>query len=125
MDLCRTTALRTIERRTPCLKDVLRGVNVNKWRNWALVFMFGGFFVMYCGVFNRTLLPILLVIGGIGVVIGILMYFRFGPVNPRIQTIECPRCGEQTRLTGPRDACSHCQQVLRLTDGGTYEPDMD
>lgn len=100
-------------------------MNVNKWRNWALVFMFGGFFVMYCGVFNHTLLPYLLAVGGVGVVVGILMYFRYGPVNSSIQTVECPRCGQETRLTGPIDACNHCHQRLRKTESGSYEPDAE
>jgi endogenous inhibitor of DNA gyrase (YacG/DUF329 family) len=97
-------------------------MNANKWRNWALVFMFGGFFVMYCGMYSIGLLPYLLVIGSIGVVIGILIYFRFGPVNKTIQESECPRCGKPTRLTGETDACSHCQQPLRRTKDGNYEP---
>jgi hypothetical protein len=95
---------------------------VNKWRNWALIFMFGGFFVMYLGMFNKMLLPILLVVGGLGVVVGILLYFRFGPVNPTIREIDCPRCGTKIRLTGERDACSHCGQRLLRTEEGNYEP---
>lgn len=97
-------------------------MNINKFRNWALVFMFGGFFLMYLGMFNKGLLPFLLVIGGFGVVLGILMYFRFGPVNPSIHETECPRCGVKVRLTGKTDACSHCGQGLRRTDAGHYEP---
>ncbi len=98
-------------------------MNVNKWRNWALVFMFGGFFVMYCGVFNHTLLPYLLAVGGAGVVVGILMYFRYGPVTPGIHTVKCPGCSQETRLTGTVDTCSHCHQRLRKTRTGSYEPD--
>lgn len=97
-------------------------MNSSRWRNWGLVAMFGGFFVMYCGMYSRALLPYLLIIGGIGVVAGILIYFRYGPVNPSIAEIECPRCGQPTRLTGPEDACSHCRQPLRKTENGTYEP---
>lgn len=84
--------------------------------------MFGGFFVMYAGVYNKSLIPYLLPVGSIGVLAGILIYFRFGPVNPSIKTIECPRCGRRTRLTGEFDACSHCKQPLRRTPEGTYEP---
>ncbi len=97
-------------------------LNVNKWRNAALVFMFGGFFVMYLGVFNKSLLPFLLVIGSLGVVGGILIYFRFGPVNQSIHETECPRCGVRVRLTGQTDACSHCEQPLRRTESGEDEP---
>ncbi|WDL98667.1 DUF2614 family zinc ribbon-containing protein [Alicyclobacillus sp. ALC3] len=99
-------------------------MNVNTLRNWALAFMFGGFFVMYCGVFNRTLLPYLLAMGGVGVVVGILMYFRYGPVTASIQTVKCPCCGQETRLAGAVDACSHCHQRLRKTETGSYEPDV-
>ncbi|MCL6452000.1 MAG: hypothetical protein K6T78_00050 [Alicyclobacillus sp.] len=99
-------------------------MNSNKWRNWALVFMFGGFFVMYCGMYSRALLPYLLVVGGIGVVIGILLYFRFGPVNTSIQKVTCPRCGQSARLTGEIDACPHCHLTLRRTPSGSYEPDV-
>jgi endogenous inhibitor of DNA gyrase (YacG/DUF329 family) len=84
--------------------------------------MFGGFFIMYCGMYSVRLLPYLLVIGGIGVALGILMYFRFGPVNKTIHEAECPRCGKTTRLTGEVDACSHCQQSLHRTEDGNYEP---
>lgn len=98
------------------------GMTASRWRNWALVFMFGGFFVIYCGVYNRVLLPYLLAVGSIGVVMGILIYFRFGPVNPTVKHVQCPRCGQQTRLTGTVDACSNCQQKMRLTESGTYEP---
>lgn len=97
-------------------------MNSNKGRNLALIFMFGGFFIMYLGMFNRALLPYLLTIGGIGVVLGIIMYFRFGPVNPKIKEVECPRCGKFSRLTGAYDACTHCGQTLQRTDSGTYEP---
>jgi ribosomal protein L37E len=94
----------------------------NKWRNWALVYMFSGFFIMYIGVYVRSLLPYLIPIGGLGVVAGILLYFRFGPVNKSIQETECPRCGQMTRLIGDHDSCSHCGQSLRKTNTGTYEP---
>lgn len=97
-------------------------MNSNKMRNLALIFMFGGFFVMYCGMYSRAALPYLLSVGGVGVVVGILLYFRYGPVNPSITESECPRCGKKTRLTGPTDACSHCGQPLRKTESGQYEP---
>ncbi|MCL6445399.1 MAG: hypothetical protein K6T83_18400 [Alicyclobacillus sp.] len=97
-------------------------MNANKWRNWALVYMFGGFFIIYCGVYSKALLPYLLGLGSIGVVAGILIYFRFGPVNPTMRTIECPRCSNKTRLTGPEDACDTCHLPLRRTEHGTYEP---
>lgn len=100
-------------------------MNANRWRNWALIFMFGGFFVMYFGIYNKQLLPYLTVVGGLFVLAGILLYFRFGPVNQSIQTIECPRCGEQMRPTGAVDACSNCKQPLRRTDSGTYEPYLE
>lgn len=77
---------------------------------------------MYCGVYSARLLPYLLAAGSAGVVAGILLYFRYGPVNPSVRTVDCPRCGRATRLTGKEDACSHCRQPLRLTDGGHYEP---
>jgi hypothetical protein len=97
-------------------------MNVNKWRNWALVFMFGGFFVMYLGLFDKAILPVLLILGGLSVVTGILMYFRFGPVNTSIHETECPRCGSKIRLTGETDACSQCRLPLRRTADGQYEP---
>lgn len=100
-------------------------MNSNRWRNRSLIWMFGGFFLMYCGVYSIALLPYLLVLGTIGVIGGILLYFRYGPVNQRIQTVECPRCGHVTRLTGERDACTACKQTLRLTADGTYEPYID
>ena len=100
-------------------------MNVNKWRNWALVFMFGGFFVMYFGMFNRALLPYLLVVGGTGVVAGILLYFRFGPVNSLVREIQCPRCGQTIKLTGERDKCLYCHQPLHRTVEGDYEPYVD
>ncbi|WP_029422659.1 DUF2614 family zinc ribbon-containing protein [Alicyclobacillus macrosporangiidus] len=97
-------------------------MNVDKWRNWALVMMFGGFFVMYSGVYHRAWIPYLMVIGGLGVLAGILVYFRFGPVNPTVHEAECPRCGRITRLTGAYDACRHCHQPMRRVPGGGYEP---
>lgn len=97
-------------------------MKVNKWRNLALVFMFGGFFVMYCGVYSRTLLPYLLAVGTVGLFIGILMYFRYGPVNPTVHKLTCPRCGAQIQVTGEIDACTACQQTLRRMAGGNYEP---
>jgi len=77
---------------------------------------------MYCGVYSTPLIPYLLTIGGFGVLIGILMYFRYGPVNTDIKTVECPRCGQGTRLTGAEDACTNCGQTLRRTPDGAYEP---
>lgn len=77
---------------------------------------------MYCGMYSRRLSPYLLTIGGIGVVLGILLYFRFGPVNTSIKETECPRCGQRVRLTGDVDACTHCQQPLHRTESGSYEP---
>lgn len=77
---------------------------------------------MYCGMFNRNLAPYLLTIGGFGVVVGILLYFRFGPVNTSIKEIDCPRCGQKVRLTGDVDACTYCHQALRRTESGSYEP---
>ncbi|MCL6627149.1 DUF2614 family zinc ribbon-containing protein [Alicyclobacillus shizuokensis] len=97
-------------------------MNVNRWRNLALVFLFAGFFVMYLGVYSKRLLPYLTIAGGIGVLAGILLYFRFGPVNPSIRTIQCPRCGRDTRPTGQYDACAHCGLPLQRTPAGTYEP---
>lgn len=97
-------------------------MNVNRWRNYALVFMFGGFFIMYCGVFNRVLLPYLLLVGTLLLIAGIMMYFRFGPVNPSVLRIPCPRCGKETRVTGEEDSCSHCGQRLRKNTSGHYEP---
>lgn len=97
-------------------------MNVNRWRNLALVFMFGGFFVIYCGVYDRTLLPYLLAIGTVGLLIGILLYFRFGPVNPTVHQIQCPRCGSDIRVVGDQDACNRCRQALRRDDSGNYEP---
>lgn len=97
-------------------------MNSNKWRNWGLVAMFAGFFLMYSSVYDKALIPYFLPIGSIGVIFGIGSYFRFGPVNPSIKTQECPRCGERVRLTGEHDACSHCKQPLQRTADGSYEP---
>ncbi|WP_026974214.1 DUF2614 family zinc ribbon-containing protein [Alicyclobacillus contaminans] len=97
-------------------------MNINRWRNWALLLMFGGFFVMYLGVYDKVLLPVLLVIGSLAWVAGIGIYFRFGPVNTRLNEIECPRCGQRIRLTGATDACAHCGLPMRRVEGGQYEP---
>ncbi|GGJ05629.1 hypothetical protein GCM10010885_13470 [Alicyclobacillus cellulosilyticus] len=97
-------------------------MNANRWRNGALVLMFAGFFTMYGGVYKLQWMPFLLVLGSLGVLAGILIYFRFGPVNPRLRTMDCPRCGERIRLAGERDACPHCRLALYRTAAGTYEP---
>jgi len=97
-------------------------MNSNKWRNWGLVSMFAGFFLMYSSVYDKALIPFFLPIGSIGVLIGIGTYFRFGPVNSSIHTIDCPKCGTNTRLTGKYDACSFCKQPLKRMENGTYEP---
>lgn len=98
------------------------GLNQNRFRNYSLACLFGGFFIMYLGVFAKALIPFLMCGGGVLVVIGLLLYFRYGPVNRNIQTIACPRCGHHTRLSGSKDACQFCQQPLQLTDAGSYEP---
>jgi hypothetical protein len=97
-------------------------VNQNRFRNWSLAFLFGGFFIMYSGMFSKSLLPVLLVVGGISVVIGMLLYFRYGPVSSQMYTTLCPRCGASIRLTGKADACNHCGLTLRKTPTGEYEP---
>lgn len=98
-------------------------MNSNRFRNQSLIYMFSGFFIIYCGIYSRTLLPYLLALGSIGVFIGMMLYFRYGPVNQsNVQTIDCPRCGQRTRLTGTEDHCTHCGQAMRKTGAGTYEP---
>jgi len=98
-------------------------VNSNRFRNQSLIYMFSGFFIIYCGIYSRALLPYLLAVGSVGVFIGIMLYFRYGPVNQtNVHTLECPRCGQMARLTGQEDMCSHCGQAMRRTEAGTYEP---
>jgi hypothetical protein len=97
-------------------------VNAEKWRNLGLVFMFGGFAIMYFGVYDKPLIPVLTIIGAIGVAAGIGVYFRFGPVGGTGRRVQCPRCGEVTRLSGRHDRCAHCKQPMRRTPGGDYEP---
>jgi hypothetical protein len=97
-------------------------VNAEKWRNRALIFMFGGFFIMYLGVYDKPLIPYLTVIGAAGVFAGIALYFCFGPVGGAGVKSECPRCAKVTRLSGAFDQCAHCGLPLRRTGSGEYEP---
>jgi hypothetical protein len=88
----------------------------------SLIYMFAGFFIIYCGVYSRGLLPYLLAVGSVSLLIGIFLYFRYGPANPSVLSAECPRCGKTTRLKGEFDACDQCGQTLKRTTKGTYEP---
>ncbi|MBX6353115.1 MAG: hypothetical protein IRZ10_07235 [Thermoflavifilum sp.] len=97
-------------------------MNAEKWRNIGLVFLFAGFFVMYLGVYDKPLIPVLTCIGAVGVLAGIGIYFRFGPISGSGRRIQCPRCGQVTRLTGSHDQCAHCKQPMRRTATGDYEP---
>jgi hypothetical protein len=95
---------------------------VNEFRLWGLLLMFVGMGFMIAGTAAIVFkFPGSTIITGIGLVLGLItmlgsmaIYFWAGMLSTSAVQLECPECGQVTKLLGKTDRCMYCRTILTL-----------
>lgn len=95
---------------------------MNEFRLWGLVLMLAGMGFMIAGTAAIVFkFPGSGIITGIGLVIGLItmmgslaIYFWAGMLSTTAVQLQCPECGEYTKILGKTDRCIHCRTILTL-----------
>jgi len=95
---------------------------VNEFRLWGLVLMLAGMGFMIAGTAAIVFkFPGSGIITGIGLVLGLItmlgsmaIYFWAGMLSTSAVQLQCPECGETTKLLGKTDRCMYCKTILTL-----------
>jgi hypothetical protein len=95
-------------------------MKLHRLRNIALGLIFFSFFIMYMGVFVRSLLPIFFILGTICLLVSVSIYFHMGVISMKIPQITCPGCNRTTKVIGREDGCMYCRTPIRLDENGQW-----
>jgi len=96
---------------------------MNEFRLWGLVLMLAGmgFMILGTGAIVFSSSPAARYITGIGLVVGLLtmlgsmaIYFWAGMLSTSATQLQCPECGQWTKMLGKTDRCNHCKTILTL-----------
>jgi hypothetical protein len=110
----------------------LKSSKVNEFRLWGLLLTMGGMLLMIIGlagiVFDwgqagRIIAVICMLIGAVGMLGSMGIYFAAGMMSTSAQVIECPECGKPTKMIGKTDRCMFCKTIL--TFDPKYAPDAN
>jgi hypothetical protein len=101
----------------------LKSSKVNEFRLWGLLMTMGGMLLMIIGlagiVFNwgtagRIIAVVFMVIGMLGMLVSMGIYFWAGMLSTTATVIDCPECGRRTKILGTTDRCMFCKTMLTL-----------
>lgn len=99
------------------MSQIVYSSKINKIRSFALILIFAGMIIMYCGIWARKyawLMVILFILGIICIVLSTVVYFWIGLLSTKAVPIICPNCEKPTKMLGRVDACMHCKQPLTM-----------
>jgi hypothetical protein len=91
-------------------------VKLHRLRNLALGLIFFAFFMMYLGMFVKSLLPVFLLFGTFCLLVSVTIYFRMGALSMKIPQVICPSCLRTTKVLGREDGCMYCRAPIRLEE---------
>ncbi|MCD1261071.1 hypothetical protein B5M42_019900 [Paenibacillus athensensis] len=112
-----------------------RSSKVNEFRLWGLLLTMGGMLLMIVGlagiVFDwgtagKIIAVVFMIIGMIGMLLSMGVYFWAGMLSTSATVIDCPECGRRTKMLGKTDRCMFCKTILTLDpahEGVAHESD--
>jgi xanthosine utilization system XapX-like protein len=111
---------------------------VNEFRLWGLLLTMGGMLLMIIGlagiVFDwgyagRIIAVICMLIGMVGMLVSMGVYFWAGMLSTSATSIDCPECGRRTKILGKTDRCMFCKTILtldpQLSTEGPQDPETN
>jgi hypothetical protein len=102
---------------------LLKSSKINEFRLWGLVFTMGGMGLMIIGLagivfdwgsIGKIVAVTFMVIGMLGMLISVGVYFWAGILSTSAVMLQCPECGKQTKMLGKTDRCMYCKTILTL-----------
>ncbi|MCJ7843311.1 YgzB family protein [Lederbergia sp. NSJ-179] len=90
---------------------------INKIRSFALGLIFGGFIIMYVGIFFKNhplVMTIFMILGLLAIIASTLVYFWIGMLSTKAVQVICPNCEKPTKILGRVDMCMHCREPLTV-----------
>jgi membrane-bound ClpP family serine protease len=102
---------------------LLKSSKINEFRLWGLLLTMLGLLLMIVGtagiVFDwgtagRIIAAIFLMIGLVGIMASMAIYFWAGMMSTSAVMLECPECGKPTKMIGKTDRCMFCKTILTL-----------
>ncbi|MBW7476399.1 YgzB family protein [Paenibacillus oenotherae] len=106
---------------------------INEFRLWGLMFTLAGMGLMILGtagiVFwgqaGKIFAAIFMVIGMIGMLLSVGVYFWAGMLSTSAVILTCPECNRQTKILGKTDRCMYCKTKLTLDPNqATHSPTL-
>jgi hypothetical protein len=104
---------------------IFKSSKINEFRLWGLLLTMGGMALMIVGLagivfdwgqFGRIIAAVFMVLGMIGMLGSVAVYFWAGMLSTSTVALECPECGKVTKMLGKTDRCMFCKTVL------TFDP---
>ena len=102
---------------------ILRSSKVNEFRLWGLLMTMGGMLMMIMGlagiVFKwgqagKIMAVVFMILGMISMLVSMGIYFWAGMLSTSATVIDCPECGQKTKMLGKTDRCMFCKTILSL-----------
>ena len=96
---------------------------INEFRLWGLVLTMGGMAIMIIGlagiVFDwgtvgRIIAVVFMILGMIGMLASMFVYFWAGMLSTSAIVLNCPECGKATKMLGKTDRCMFCKTKLSM-----------
>jgi hypothetical protein len=104
-----------------------KSAKVNEFRLWGLALTMGGMALMIAGTAALVFkFPGANIISTVGLILGLLtmmgsmfIYFWAGMLSTSAVQLECPECGQVTKMIGKIDRCMYCKTSLSWEPGKT------
>lgn len=105
---------------------------INEFRLWGLLMTLVGMALMILGTAGillwgqagKIFAGIFMVLGMIGMLISVGIYFWAGMLSTSAIVLECPECGKTTKMLGKTDRCMFCKTKLTMDPSlATVHPD--
>jgi hypothetical protein len=105
---------------------------INEFRLWGLLMTLLGMLLMILGTAGillwgqagKIFAGIFMVLGMIGMLISVGIYFWAGMLSTSAIVLECPECGKTTKMLGKTDRCMFCKTKLTMDPSlATVHPD--
>jgi hypothetical protein len=102
---------------------LLKSSKINEFRLWGLVLTMGGMGLMIVGLagivfdwgsIGKIVAVTFMVIGMLGMLVSVGVYFWAGILSTSAVMLQCPECGKQTKMLGKTDRCMYCKTILTL-----------
>lgn len=100
---------------------VFKTSKLNEFRLWGLLLTMAGMGLMIVGlagiVFDwgragKVIAAVFTVLGMLGMLGSVVVYFWAGMLSTSTVTLECPECGKVTKMLGKTDRCMFCKTIL-------------